>query len=80
MTQHVDVGAVVLAAVAAVLEAPGATLSDNFFELGGDSLAALELAARLEQALGRAVPLDAIYEADDLRSYTDRVAAAPAGA
>ncbi|MEU9353264.1 non-ribosomal peptide synthetase [Streptomyces griseoloalbus] len=50
----------------------GAT--DDFFRLGGQSLLAIRLAGRLRRALGRAVPLVAVFENPrlrDLAAYLD---------
>ncbi|WP_433549069.1 non-ribosomal peptide synthetase [Streptomyces sp. CA-294286] len=50
----------------------GAT--DDFFSLGGQSLLAIRLAGRLRRALGRAVPLVAVFENPrlcDLAAYLD---------
>jgi amino acid adenylation domain-containing protein/thioester reductase-like protein len=44
------------------------TVEDDFFECGGDSLAALELATRLEQLLSRAVATGDIYRHPNVES------------
>jgi glutamate racemase len=69
-----DVEALLLRAVTESL-GTAATLDDNFFELGGDSMAALEVAGMLAEGLGRDVPLDALFEADDLRGCAAVIAA-----
>jgi acyl transferase domain-containing protein/acyl carrier protein len=37
-------------------------VQDNFFDLGGDSLVALQISARLKQALGIDIPVVSLYE------------------
>ncbi|MBT2453667.1 acyl carrier protein [Streptomyces sp. ISL-86] len=54
----------VLAAASAVFACP-ARADEDFFALGGDSIAAVELAVRLEEALGVAVETELILDAED---------------
>lgn len=50
----------------------------NFFGAGGDSLAALELAKRVEVATGRTPPMELVYEFPDLPDFIEAVRACPA--
>ncbi len=47
-------------------------VQDNFFELGGDSLSAVRLVARLEEAFGKSLPLHLLLQAPTI----ERLAAA----
>lgn len=54
---------------------------DDFFALGGNSLLATQITARVADALGVDVPLEALFEAPTLAAYAEQVrAAAPAAA
>ncbi|MBU9229203.1 amino acid adenylation domain-containing protein [Burkholderia multivorans] len=53
---------------------------DHFFELGGHSLAAVRVATRVAERLGRDVPVRALFEAPLLAQYARQVAAAPRAA
>ncbi|MEV2279005.1 phosphopantetheine-binding protein [Nocardiopsis sp. NPDC049922] len=46
----------------------------DFFALGGDSLAALSIAAKLEESLGFRVGLRVLFEHPRLDDYIDEVA------
>ena len=46
-------------------------LDDDFFALGGDSLVATRVAARLELALGREVPVRGLFDASTVRGLAD---------
>ncbi|AFQ48200.1 non-ribosomal peptide synthetase [Burkholderia cepacia] len=50
---------------------------DHFFELGGHSLAAVRVATRVAERLGRDVPVRALFEAPVLAQYARQVADAP---
>jgi hypothetical protein len=47
--------------------------ADHFFELGGHSLAAVRVATRVAEELGRDVPVRALFEAPLLALYAQRV-------
>ncbi|MFJ5294429.1 amino acid adenylation domain-containing protein [Streptomyces sp. NPDC088348] len=50
-------------------------VTDDFFQLGGQSLLAIRLAGRLRRAVGRRIPLVAVFENPrlcDLAAYLDR--------
>ncbi|RKT99639.1 non-ribosomal peptide synthetase [Burkholderia sp. Nafp2/4-1b] len=53
---------------------------DHFFELGGHSLAAVRVATRVAERLGRDVPVRALFEAPVLAQYARQVADAPRAA
>ncbi|MGR3907615.1 amino acid adenylation domain-containing protein [Burkholderia sp. SR8] len=53
---------------------------DHFFELGGHSLAAVRVATRVAERLGRDVPVRALFEAPVLAQYACQVADAPRAA
>ncbi|MGP8475437.1 amino acid adenylation domain-containing protein [Burkholderia sp. PR2] len=53
---------------------------DHFFELGGHSLAAVRVATRVAERLGRDVPVRALFEAPVLAQYARHVADAPRAA
>ena len=46
---------------------------DNFFELGGHSLLAVQVAARLEDALGVEVPMRNVFDAATVSELADRI-------
>jgi acyl carrier protein len=52
-----------------VLGVDDVSLDANFFELGGDSLTAIEVATRVEEASGRPVTVDAVYDAESLAAF-----------
>ncbi|MGP8443050.1 amino acid adenylation domain-containing protein [Burkholderia vietnamiensis] len=53
---------------------------DHFFELGGHSLAAVRVATRVAERLGRDVPVRALFEAPVLAQYAAQLADAPRAA
>ncbi|WP_321907077.1 non-ribosomal peptide synthetase [Burkholderia cepacia] len=53
---------------------------DHFFDLGGHSLAAVRVATRVAERLGRDVPVRALFEAPVLAQYARQVADAPRAA
>jgi acyl carrier protein len=64
-----------------VLETCPVALHDDFFELGGDSLRAARLVARIEETLGRPVPLEALFTRATVAHLADVLArdTAPGG-
>ncbi len=68
---------VVCRVFAQVLELERIGLDDNFFELGGTSLLAATLATRLSTALGRRVPVPALFTASTPAALADELAAGP---
>ncbi|MER8187571.1 acyl carrier protein [Kitasatospora sp. NPDC094015] len=67
----------VLAAASEVFGHP-AEPTDDFFSLGGDSIAAVELAVRLEEALGIEVDADLLVQLPDFAALAAALAAVPA--
>ncbi len=55
-------------------------VDDNFFDLGGHSLLLVRLQARIQQALGREVPLVDLFGYPTIRSMAAHLAAAEGGA
>jgi amino acid adenylation domain-containing protein len=51
-----------------VLRVPKVGVTDSFFELGGDSLLALRLFIRIEEAFGRQLPLATIIQASTIEA------------
>ncbi|WP_256584097.1 non-ribosomal peptide synthetase [Pseudomonas sp. SDI] len=60
-----------------VLKVERVGLVDNFFELGGHSLLATQMTSRIRQALGLAVPLNAVFEAATLGEFVQALASRP---
>ncbi|MDP9386804.1 MAG: non-ribosomal peptide synthetase [Actinomycetota bacterium] len=75
--------AVVASVWEAVLGVPRVGAHDDFFALGGHSLAAAQIAARLQDALGVTLPVGAVFEAPTVaelaRAVEQAGATAPAG-
>ncbi|WP_394833990.1 non-ribosomal peptide synthase/polyketide synthase [Pendulispora rubella] len=70
-------------AFAAVLGVPAAFVESDFFHLGGDSLAAVRVAARLSESVGRHVEVAAVFQhpaVRDLAKHLDEAHAADDGA
>jgi amino acid adenylation domain-containing protein len=59
-----------------VLEVARVGRGDHFFEIGGHSLAAVRVATRVADRLGRDVPVRALFETPLLAQYAQRVASA----
>ena len=70
-----DTEQAVAVAMEAALNLPGVSVHDDFFALGGHSLLAAQLAMSLGPALGRRVPLRAVFDAPTialLAAWLDR--------
>jgi acyl carrier protein len=78
-----DTEAVVASVWAAVLGLPRVGPHDDFFSLGGHSLAAAQIAARLQDAFGVELPVAAVFEsptvAELARAVKDSITAGAAG-
>ena len=58
---------------AEVLGAKNVGLDDNFFEIGGHSLLAAKMFARLDDELGRPLPLGVLFSAPTVRQLAERI-------
>jgi acyl-coenzyme A synthetase/AMP-(fatty) acid ligase/acyl carrier protein len=58
-----------------VLEIERVGLSDSFFQLGGHSLLATLVVTRIKERLGDQVPLQALFAADTLEQFCERIEA-----
>jgi acyl-CoA synthetase (AMP-forming)/AMP-acid ligase II/acyl carrier protein len=67
---------VVLSCMAEALQRDDIGIEDDFFALGGHSLAATQVVARLNDALGVDLPPDAVFEAPTVRELAKAVEAA----
>jgi len=65
---------IVLGICEGLLKVRGLKGADNFFDAGGHSLLAMQLASRLEGALGIPVPVRWIFEIERLSELSDRLA------
>ena len=74
------VDAAVRDAVTGALGVPAAPPDANFLALGGDSLAALEVIATVQDALGCELPLELLFEYPVLGDFADQVRAVLAAA
>jgi acyl-CoA synthetase (AMP-forming)/AMP-acid ligase II/acyl carrier protein len=72
--------AVVVSVWEAVLGLPQVGIHDDFFALGGHSLAAAQIAARLNDAFGIDLPVVAVFEAPTVAELAGAVQAATAAA
>jgi len=59
---------------ASELQVPRVGIDDNFFELGGDSVSGVRLLAAVEQALGRALPVQALVRIATVRAMAEAIA------
>jgi amino acid adenylation domain-containing protein len=73
-TPSSDLERLVLGAWSEVLEVPGITRNDNFFEIGGNSLAIIEVQARLKRALERPVSVVDLFRFPTIRSLAEFLA------
>jgi amino acid adenylation domain-containing protein len=55
-------------------------VEDNFFTLGGDSLRAMQLVARIDEALGVELPLDCLFSTPTIAGVAGLIAGMPAPA
>lgn len=62
----------------AVLGAPAVGLDDNFFDLGGHSLLTVQVAARLGEVVGRAVPVTDLFRFPTVRGLAAHLGGEPA--
>ncbi|BAU09879.1 McnA [Leptolyngbya sp. NIES-3755] len=53
-----------------VLKVEPISVEDDFFELGGHSLLMLQLAAKMEQALGKPIPMAMLYQVPTIRQLS----------
>ena len=60
-----------------ILRLEPVSIADDFFELGGDSLAAIELAIALSEALGRRLPDELAFTHPRLRDLAEAIDAIP---
>jgi len=54
-----------------VLGASGVGIHNNFFDLGGHSLLAAQLVSEVEKALGRTIPLSALFRGSTIESFAE---------
>lgn len=59
---------------AGVLKVDAVPPTGDFFELGGHSLTATQVVARIRDALGVSLPLDAVFEAPTAKELAERIA------
>ena len=59
-----------------ILSVPSVSPTDNFFGLGGDSIMVSIMALQVEHALDVMVPLDMVFDTQDLGEFTKAVLAA----
>ncbi|MGG6283774.1 thioesterase domain-containing protein [Leptolyngbya sp. AN03gr2] len=57
-----------------VLKVEPIGVEDDFFELGGHSLLMLQLAAKMEQALGKPIPMAMLYQVPTIRQLSQAIA------
>jgi hypothetical protein len=63
-----------------VLGLPSVGIDDNFFDLGGHSLLTMQVASRLAQVLGRAVPITDMFRFPTIRGLARHLSGGPAAA
>jgi acyl carrier protein len=69
----IDVRSAVTAATGSVLEKAEVDSERSFVAQGGDSLTALVFAEKLGDQLGIDVPLELVFDADDLKDLSDQL-------
>ncbi|MEM7127315.1 MAG: amino acid adenylation domain-containing protein [Chloroflexota bacterium] len=52
-----------------VLDSRAVSVYDNFFEIGGQSMLAVQLMARLNQALGQEIPISLLFQAPTIAEF-----------
>ncbi|HEV7516619.1 MAG TPA: phosphopantetheine-binding protein, partial [Thermoanaerobaculia bacterium] len=52
-------------------------IDDNFFEIGGSSLLLIRLRSRLQTAVGRELPVVALFQYPTIRSFAESLPAKP---
>jgi acyl carrier protein len=68
-----EVEAAVVEAVARILNRDSVDPAANFFAQGGDSLAALVLVAELEETFEIELPVESVFDAEDLVDIAEQV-------
>ena len=63
----------VVAVAGTVLGDPRVEASDNLFDRGGDSLTVIRFCAELEAHFGVRVPVDVVWDANDLSVVATRI-------
>ena len=56
-----------------MLGTPGIRVNENFFDLGGHSLLAAQLVSEAEKAIGRAIPLSALFRGSTIESFAELI-------
>jgi len=56
-----------------LLAVESVSVHDNFFELGGHSLLAIQVINRLREALGKEIPIQAVFEAANIAALAENI-------